>query len=134
MFGQSWRVARIAGIDIRIDSSWTIIFLLVGYTLFIRFATVGEFDVGTGAAVALAGLTTVLFFASVLLHELAHAVTSKARGVPVRGITLFLFGGATHAKLETRRPRDEFVITVVGPGTSLVLAAVFWLLSVTTRG
>jgi Zn-dependent protease/predicted transcriptional regulator len=67
----------------------------------------------------------VLFFGSVLVHELAHAVVSQARGIRVQDITLFLFGGATRARVESRGPGDEFLIALVGPLTSGILAAVF---------
>lgn len=67
-----------------------------------------------------------LFFASVLVHELAHSWLASARGVEVKGITLFLFGGATHADLETKKPFDELIIALVGPLSSIALGGVFW--------
>src|SRR6266540_2218055 len=124
MFGTSWRVGRIAGIEIRIDSSWAVIALLVTYSMYLRVTLVYE-DTSTGAAVALAILSAVLFFGSVLVHELAHALVSQARGIRVQDITLFLFGGATRAKVESRGPNDEFLIAVVGPLTSGILAVLF---------
>ena len=122
---EGWKVGRIAGIEIRIDPTWTFIFFLVGYSFFLTLEQ--EFaETSTGALVGLAGVMTTVFFASVLLHELAHAVVAQGRGVEVRGITLFLFGGATHAKLDTRQPRDEFIIAAVGPVTSAAIAAMLW--------
>jgi Zn-dependent protease/predicted transcriptional regulator len=123
MFGSSWRVGRIGGVEIRIDSSWVIIALLITYSLFIQFS-VRFSELRTVPALALAVASALLFFGSVLAHEMAHAVVAKSRGIPVRGITLFLFGGATHAKVESRGPKDEFLISVVGPITSLVLGGV----------
>lgn len=124
---EGWRVGRIAGIEIRIDATWTFILFLVGYSFFLlleqQFA-----DSSTGLTAGLAGMMTVVFFASLLLHELAHAVVAQSRGIEVRGITLFLFGGATHARLETSQPRDEFVIAAVGPITSVGIAGVLWAL------
>jgi Zn-dependent protease len=126
--GTSWRIGRIAGVEIRIDASWVLIALLVGYTFFLVLAS--RFDTaGTGTQVVAAVVMTIAFFASVLVHELAHSVVAKARGVSVRGITLFLFGGATHADLETKEPRDELVIAAVGPLTSLVLSGLFWVVA-----
>jgi Zn-dependent protease/CBS domain-containing protein len=128
MFGSSWRLARIAGIEIRIDTSWVVIALLITYSMYIRFTAVFP-SLTTGQGVALAIMAAVLFFASVLIHELAHALVSVARGIHVQDITLFLFGGATRAKVDSKGPADEFVIAVVGPLTSLVLGALFWLIS-----
>ncbi len=124
MFGTSWRVARIAGIEVRIDSSWTVIALLVTYSLYLRFSFLYG-SLSTGGAVGFAILGAVLFFASVLVHELAHALVSQARGIRVQDITLFLFGGATRARVESRGPGDEFLIAVVGPLTSAALAVLF---------
>ena len=124
MFGTSWRVGRIAGIEVRVDSSWVVIALLITYSMYLRYATLyGELS-GAGA-VGLGILATVLFFGSVLVHELAHAVVAQARGIRVQDITLFLFGGATRARVESRGPGDEFLIALVGPLTSGLLAALF---------
>jgi len=133
MFGTSWRVARIFGIEVRVDSSWAVIALLITYSMYLRISLLYR-DLSGGAAVGLAVLATVLFFGSVLTHELAHALVSQARGIQVQDITLFLFGGATRARVESRGPGDEFLIAVVGPLTSLLLAGLFWLIDVVGRG
>ena len=133
MFGTSWRVARIFGIEVRVDSSWAVIALLITYSMYLRISLLYR-DLSGGAAVGLAVLATVLFFGSVLTHELAHALVSQARGIRVQDITLFLFGGATRARVESRGPGDEFLIAVVGPLTSLLLAGLFWLIDVVGRG
>jgi Zn-dependent protease/predicted transcriptional regulator len=124
MFGTSWRVGRIAGIEVRVDSSWAVIALLITYSMYLRISFLYR-DLSGGGAVALAILSAVLFFGSVLVHELAHALVSQARGIRVQDITLFLFGGATRARVESRGPGDEFLIAVVGPLTSLLLAGLF---------
>jgi Zn-dependent protease/CBS domain-containing protein len=125
MFGTSWRVGRIAGVEVRVDSSWAVIALLITYSMYLRFAAVYP-SLSTGGAVAIAILEAALFFGSVLVHELAHALVSQARGIRVQDITLFLFGGATRARVESRGPGDEFLIAAVGPLTSAILAALFW--------
>ncbi len=124
MFGTAWRVGRIAGIEIRIDSSWAVIALLVTYSMYLRVLFLYG-SLSTVGAVGLAILAAVLFFGSVLVHELAHALVSQARGIRVQDITLFLFGGATRARVESRGPGDEFLIAVVGPLTSGILAGLF---------
>jgi Zn-dependent protease/CBS domain-containing protein len=124
VFGTSWRVARIAGIEVRIDSSWAVIALLITYSMYRRTSVLYP-ELSGGGAVALGILATVLFFGSVLVHELAHALVSQARGIRVQDITLFLFGGATRARVESRGPGDEFLIALVGPLTSGLLAGLF---------
>jgi Zn-dependent protease/predicted transcriptional regulator len=125
VFGNSWRVGRIFGIELRIDTSWVIIAALLTYSLYLRLT--GDFEsLRIGPAITLAVIFAILFFASVLAHEFAHALVARSRGIPVRGITLFLFGGATHAKVESKGPRDEFLISVVGPLTSLALGGALY--------
>jgi Zn-dependent protease/predicted transcriptional regulator len=125
MLTGGWRVGRIGGVEIRVDPSWGIIAVLITFNFWLFYSDRARFpDLGSGAAGALAVLTAALFFGSVLAHELAHAGMSKVRGIPVSGITLFLFGGATHAKVDAKGPADEFLITVVGPLTSAALGVV----------
>src|SRR5215211_5589639 len=124
MFGTSWRVARIAGIEVRIDSSWVVIALLITYSMYLRASALYP-ELSGGGAVGLGILATALLFGSVLVHELAHALVSQARGIRVQDITLFLFGGATRAKVDSRGPGDEFLIALVGPLTSGLLAGLF---------
>jgi Zn-dependent protease len=132
VFGTSWRVARIAGIEVRIDSSWAVIALLITYSMYLRLSVLYP-ELSGGGAVGLAILSAVLFFASVLVHELAHALVAQARGIRVQDITLFLFGGATRARVESRGPGDEFLIALVGPLTSGLLAGLFGIVATLGR-
>ncbi len=128
MFGTSWRVARIAGIEVRVDSSWVVIALLITYSMYLRLSVLYP-ELSGGGAVGLAIGSAVLFFGSVLVHELAHALVAQARGIRVQDITLFLFGGATRARVDSRGPGDEFLIALVGPLTSGLLAALFGIIA-----
>ncbi len=130
MLGRSWKIATIGGIAIRVDASWAFVAVLVTYSMWLRFDFVYPHLSG-GRALALAVLAAALFFGSVLAHELAHAGTARARGIPVSGITLWLFGGATSARIEDKGPMDEFLVTAAGPATSFALGALFWGLSKT---
>ena len=118
-------VGRLGGVVIRVDNSWVVIAVLVTWIFWARF------DEHRGPAVALvmAVVGAALFFASILAHELAHALEARHRGMEVRSITLYLFGGATEIVSEARRPGDEFAVTAVGPWTSLVLGCSFALLA-----
>jgi Zn-dependent protease/predicted transcriptional regulator len=133
MLGQSWRLGRIGGIEIRVDPSWTLIVLLVAYSLFLQFTQTYR-ALSDPAGIALAVGATALFFGSVLAHEMTHALLARRAGIPVRDITLFIFGGATHAKVEARGPRAEFVVSIAGPLSSVALGGLFWGASILGRG
>jgi len=126
---QGFRLGRIAGIEVRADASLLVLAAIITYDLWLYFSDRFRFPgLGSGRAFAVAFLTTFLFVSSILAHELAHAVMFRARGIPVRGIMLYLFGGLTQGSSEARRPLDEFLITVVGPATTAALGGVFLLL------
>jgi Zn-dependent protease/CBS domain-containing protein len=132
---RGWRIGRIAGVDVSIDQSWSVIAVLLVFSQWVAFSDQAVFPgVTNGLAIALALLTTALFFGSVLAHELAHAVVSKARGIKVRGITLFLFGGLTHSESAPPTPLDEFLVTVVGPVTNLAIGGALLALHVWGHG
>jgi Zn-dependent protease len=115
------RIGAVFGVDIRVHRSWIVIALLVAWSFVSRYAV----DRSLAVAIAMGLTAAVLFFASVLVHELAHALEAEHRGVEVGGITLFLFGGATETRFDVRRPVDEFALTAVGPFSSFVLAGLF---------
>ena len=130
MSGRSWRLGRLLGVEVRIDSSWLLIFLLVTWTL-----AAGYFPRSyPGRAVALYWVigigTSLLFFASVLAHELSHSVVARSQGEKVERITLFLFGGAAQIADEPRNALSEFTMAIAGPLASFMVAgvwAVLWL-------
>lgn len=123
------RLGRLAGVEIRFHWSWIMLagLLLVGFLGQLR-STHPELSDPASFGLALVGAT--IFVSSVVLHELAHAVMARRRGIEVKGITLYLFGGATEADASSRAPADELLIAIVGPLTSLGLAAILGLLAV----
>jgi Zn-dependent protease len=121
-----FRIGSIFGFEIRIDPSWFIILFLI----------IWSFSVAVFPQ-ALPGLTTttylimgisgaLVFFASLLAHELSHSLVAKAKGIEVEGITLFVFGGIARTKSEATSPGDEFQIAGIGPLASFVIAALLW--------
>jgi Zn-dependent protease len=126
-FPNAWTLFRIEGIPVRLDRSWILIAAAVSYLFFGRLqVTLG--DTPASVVLPLAVLGALGFFASILAHEMGHALTSLDRDVPVVSITLFALGGVTESTREARRARDEFVIVGIGPFISLVLAGAFGLL------
>ena len=119
-----FRLGKFFGIDLRIDWSWLLIFALVSWSLNSMFRELHpEWTASAQWSLALVG--ALLFFISVLAHELAHSVVARARGIPVKNITLFLFGGVSNIQKEPTSPISELVIAIVGPLTSFLLGGIF---------
>jgi Zn-dependent protease len=123
-----FKVGTLFGISIHVDWSWILIFLLVTWNLAGAVFPSLHPDWSVGMNIALGVAASVLFFISILLHELAHSLVAKARGLPVRRITLFFFGGVSNIEREPPSPSTEFLMAIVGPLTSLLLGFGFiWL-------
>jgi Zn-dependent protease/CBS domain-containing protein len=122
-----FRLGSILGFQIRIDLSWFVIFFLVFWSLAVAVFPNQFPELTRGVHLAMGAIGTLLFFASLLAHELSHALVSRAKGIPVAGITLFIFGGMAWATREPDTAEDEILIAGVGPLMSLALAALFQL-------
>lgn len=118
------RIGRIFGIEVRLDYSWFIVFALVTWSLSAHYFPMHyQWLASTSWTVGV--LTSLLFFTCILAHELGHSFVAIRKGVPVRSITLFIFGGIAQIGKEPERPRDEFLIAVAGPVVSAVLGLLF---------
>jgi Zn-dependent protease len=107
MIGQSVKLTKIHGIDVGVHYSWFIIFALITFSLTARFASEHpQWTLAEQYAVGIA--TSLLFFASILVHELAHSFVALAKGIPVRSVTLFVFGGVAQIGREPDRPMSSF--------------------------
>jgi Zn-dependent protease len=119
-----FHLGKIFGIDIDIDWSRLLIFALVSWSLASSFG-LAHTDWTILMQWGLALVAALLFFTSILLHEMAHALAARAMKIPVRNITLFMFGGVSNIQKEPKSPFNEFVIAIVGPLTSVILGGVF---------
>ncbi len=118
------RVGRILGVDVRVDWSLLIVFFLIVLSLGGGLLPARHPDWTPALSWGVGVISAILFFLSILAHELSHALVGRANGVPVAGVTLFIFGGLAHMQREPRSPRAELLMTVVGPLTSLVIGGV----------
>lgn len=121
-------LAHIAGIDVRVDWSLLIVFLLIASSLAMGLFPAWHPDWGSGLSWLTAIAAALLFFGSVLAHELSHALMGRRHGITIRRITLFVFGGMAHMEHEPHRWRAELWMAIVGPVTSLVIGLVCLLL------
>lgn len=122
----SFRIFRIAGIDIFINWTWLLALAFITWSLGDFYHT--QFHWTSGTAYIVGAISAVLLFVTVLLHELAHSLTARSLGLPVNSITLFIFGGVSNLTREPDNPRTELLVAIAGPLTSLVLAGIFYLL------
>lgn len=121
----SIRIGRVFGIPVEINLSWLVIFVLVAFSLATSYFP--SLPAASGAPgwlfAVLGAVTALVFFASVLVHELSHSLVVRAEGGNVDKITLFIFGGVAQMDDEPRSPGREFLMAAAGPGMSLLIAA-----------
>jgi len=120
-----FRLGSVMGFEIRIDASWFIIFFLLFWSLSAGIFPRNHPDLSGTTHYLMGFSATILFFVSLLAHELSHSVVAKAKGIPVEGITLFIFGGIAHTRMEAEDPMDELAIAGVGPLASILIGALF---------
>jgi Zn-dependent protease len=123
--GGSLRLGKFLGITIQLHFSWFIIFALI-----IGLLSYSLHDEGYSlwTSLIVGALTSILLFASVLAHELAHSLVAVRNGIPVKSITLFILGGVAQITREASRPKTELLMAIAGPLCSLVLAGFFGLI------
>jgi Zn-dependent protease len=136
MFGKRWQLFRLYGIPISVDLSWLVILALITLTISASIPYWLHEYFGEAAPTLtpaqdwLIGLIAALvFFACIVLHELGHALVARSRGMPIQGITLFLFGGVSELQGEPPSAGTEFWMAIAGPLVSLVLGLAFGLLA-----
>src|SRR5579872_5913013 len=123
-FRWTWNVGRVAGITISIHPSWLIIYALFAYSA-ATFGRVLSPELAGASSLLLGLIASLILFASVVAHEFAHALEARRLGIPIAGITLFLFGGVASIMREAASPMGELRMAAAGPLLSFVLALVF---------
>lgn len=130
---QSLTIGKLFGIKIRFHVSWLVIFTLVAWTVISGYLPTYYSGLSLQIRIIDGIVITVLFFASVLAHELAHSLTARRYGIKIQRITLFLFGGAAELQQEPTNAKAELMMTIAGPLTSLAAALFFgaiWLIGI----
>jgi Zn-dependent protease len=122
----SWRVGRINGIEIGIHYTWLLALVVFTWLLGQSYFPATYPGWQTYSYWIAGFLATFILFISVLIHELAHSLVARARGLPVSSITLFILGGVSNLATEPEKPGLEFIMAIAGPASSLVLAGIFW--------
>jgi len=126
MFGKGIKLFELFGFEVKIDWSWIIIAVLITWSLstgYFPFAGPG-YSTGTYWAMGIVGALGLFF--SVIVHELTHSIVARSRGMPMKGITLFIFGGVAEMGDEPPDAKTEFMMAIVGPLSSIVLGLVFY--------
>jgi Zn-dependent protease len=134
MFRGGIPIGKAFGIQLRLHYSWFFIFVLVTFALaYLYFPTIYP-SWAVSARIAAGLITSILFFASVLVHELMHSIVAQREGIPVKSITLFIFGGVSQITSEPKNAGDEFRMAFVGPLASLVIGGIFLGIYLLLRG
>lgn len=122
---RNFRIGSLLGIPILVNPSWFILFGLTTWLLATQVFPSVLTSAGNVTYFAMAAASVLVFFTSIVIHELAHSVVAKRYQIPVRSITLFVFGGVAQITRDATRPVAELLMALAGPMTSFVLGGVF---------
>lgn len=126
MFGRRFDLFTILGFRVGLDLSWVLLAVLVTWSLATGLYPFRHEGLSVATYWAMGAASALLLFASIVFHELAHSLVARRYDIPIRGITLFIFGGVAEMEREPGTPRAEFLMAVAGPIASLLLAGAFW--------
>ncbi len=134
MFGKKVNLFKLFGFQVSLDWSWVLIAVLVAWSLSTGFFPAWFEDL-TSSSYWIMGVVGALgLFFSIIFHEMAHSLVARKYGLPMRGITLFIFGGVAQMDREPPNPRVEFMMAVAGPISSILMALLFYGLYATAMG
>ena len=126
MFNRKLKLFRLFGFEVGIDATWIVLAILVAWSLSTGYFPFKFQNLSTRQYWIMGIIGAVGLFVSIVAHEFCHSLVARRTGVPMKGITLFIFGGVAEMNAEPRSARDEFLIAVVGPISSFVMAAIFY--------
>lgn len=128
MFGRSVTLFQLLGFKVQVDMSWIFLALLVTWSLAEGFFPAYYLGLPTATYWGMGLIGTLGLFGSLIFHELAHSLVARRFGIPITGITLFVFGGVAHMDEEPPSPKAEFLMAIAGPLSSFALSATSYLL------
>jgi Zn-dependent protease len=134
MFGKGVTLFKLFGFEVRADASWLILAVLISWTLALSYFP-SQYKHLSGEQYWLMGMASALgLFASIIVHEFSHSLVARRRGLPMKGITLFIFGGVAEMGGEPPSAKTEFLMAIAGPIASILIGAGCYVLYVATRG
>ncbi|MCK9275422.1 MAG: site-2 protease family protein [Syntrophales bacterium] len=126
MFGRSIKLFNLLGFEVKIDFSWIIIAILIAWSLSTGLFPIRFQNLSTETYWLMGIVGAIGLFLSIIAHEFAHSVVARSYGMPMKGITLFIFGGVSEMGDEPPRPGVEFAMAIVGPVSSVIIAGIFY--------
>lgn len=126
MYGRKFKLFRLMGFEVGLDPSWVILAILVAWSLSTGYFPFKYRELSLQTYWLMGIVGAVGLFMSIVVHEFCHSLVARQRGIPMQGITLFIFGGVAEMNDEPASAGDEFAIAVVGPLSSFAMAAVFY--------
>lgn len=133
MFGKGLKLFKLFGFEVRIDATWLLLAVLIILSLTGGYFPFHYEDLSTTQYLIMGIFGALGLFASIILHELSHSLVGRRFGIPMKGITLFMFGGVAQMDEESRTPKGEFLMAIAGPIASVVVAAVCYGLFVSLK-
>jgi Zn-dependent protease/CBS domain-containing protein len=134
MFGHRITIFKLFGFEVRIDASWVIIAVLITWSLAVGYYPYRYRGLSAGDYWIMGAVSALALFASVVAHEFSHSLVARHYGLPMRGITLFIFGGVAEMGEEPRNAKTEFLMAIAGPICSIVLGVIFYAIYEAGRG
>ena len=134
MFGKRITLFKLLGFSVRIDLSWIIIVILVTWSLALGLFPQYYKDLPQATYWLMGAIGTLGLFASIVFHELCHSLVARKYGLPMKGITLFIFGGVAEMEEAPPSAKVEFLMAVAGPVSSILLGGFFYGILVLGRG